>query len=246
MTNLPSISVLSFSFCAFLAGCEEQSDAPSKTGKARSEAVVTADAAASPASTTQEAPSGTASAKKPAAGSPEPSEAPSAEPRQLCAGQWEKAGKPFDPPESSRASSPGFDPPAEDIPTGGGALTWINFWAAWCKPCKEEIPRLRSWEEKLNASGNERLRLVFVSLDDDERQLEAFMEEQPASGLKQTYWLTDGKQRSDWLESVGMEDDPELPTHLLVDAKGKIRCILQGAVEDSDWEQVQKLAETAK
>lgn len=242
MTNLRSISVLSFSFCWFLAGCDEEPGATSKTGKARSEAVV-ADAAASPAPAANEAQAAAASAKKPTAGSP--SEAPS-EPRQLCAGQWNEAGKPFDPPESSRASAPGFDPPAEDIPTGGGALTWINFWAAWCKPCKEEIPRLRSWEEKLNAGGSDQLRLVFVSLDDDERQLEAFMEEQPASGLKQTYWLKDGKQRSAWLESAGMEIDPELPTHLLVDAKGKIRCILQGAVEDSDWEQVQKLAETAK
>jgi thiol-disulfide isomerase/thioredoxin len=130
--------------------------------------------------------------------------------------------------------------PPNELPSGAGAWTWINFWAAWCAPCREEIPRLKRWEREL-ATATPSLRLVFVSLDDDERQLNAFLAEQPSSGLRSTYWLKEGKQREDWLAEAKLEADPELPAHLLVDPSGKVRCKVQGAVEDSDFDRVRAI-----
>lgn len=106
--------------------------------------------------------------------------------------------------------------------------TWVNFWAAWCAPCKEEIPRLRAWERKLAP----RLGLSFVSLDDDARQLRAFLES--SADLRASYWLKEGEERDEWMIAAGLEPDPELPIHLLVDSEGRIRCKIQGAVEDAD------------
>ena len=48
-----------------------------------------------------------------------------------------------------------------------GGFTWVNFWAAWCVPCREEIPRLMGWQKKLTGTGKS-FRLHFVSVDDDE------------------------------------------------------------------------------
>ena len=45
------------------------------------------------------------------------------------------------------------------------------------------------------------------------------------------------------LDEVGVGADPELPAHLILDPKGKLRCIVEGAVEDDDYEQVAKLFE---
>jgi hypothetical protein len=86
-----------------------------------------------------------------------------------------------------------------------------------------------------------RLRLQFVSLDDDRRQLEQFLKDPGETRLTSTYWLEEGEPREKWLVSAGMPADPELPVQLLVDPKGKARCIIQGAVDDSDWPRVAEL-----
>ncbi len=224
---------------AILGGCDENAEAPSSQSLSRGQAVVasnsakTSGARANPREETSASRRGDSSAA---------TEAPAKErkePRRLCDKQWDEPGPVFEPTSMSRAAAQGFELPDEKLQLTG-ALTWVNFWAAWCKPCKEEIPRLVEWQEKLNGEG-EKFRLAFVSLDDDERQLRDFMRDQPQDGLKGTYWLKDGRERNEWLAAAGMDTDPELPTHLLIDASGRVRCILSGAVEDADFERVQEL-----
>ena len=161
-------------------------------------------------------------------------------PRQLCAGQMGGAGRDMPKGSISRAASPGAAEPPKTVEVGGGKWTWINFWAAWCVPCKEEMPRLVGWEKKLNA-GKSAFRLVFVTLDDDERQLQDFLKTQTAGGVRSTYWLKEGKEREEWLGALGIQGEPELPAHVLVDPKGKARCVVNGAVEDDDYSQVAAL-----
>jgi thiol-disulfide isomerase/thioredoxin len=115
--------------------------------------------------------------------------------------------------------------------------TWLNFWAAWCVPCKDELPLLLGWQKELAAE----LQFAFVSLDDDERQLREFLERQPATGLQSTYWLPDGASRVAWLDALDLKTEPELPLQLLVDAAGAIRCRIEGAVEASDLAALQRI-----
>jgi thiol-disulfide isomerase/thioredoxin len=159
------------------------------------------------------------------------SRAPKA-PRAICAGQMSASGRaaPKKPLSQSVASGEAALP--STLPLGGG-YTWVNFWAAWCAPCKEEIPRLLKFQQEL-AKSSPGFELSFISLDDDERQLSAFLGSQPPSGLRRTYWLQGGNERDEWLKAAGLETDPELPFHLLFDAKGKLRCVVKGALEDSD------------
>lgn len=152
--------------------------------------------------------------------------------RALCAGQMAGPGRALPKKSISQSAASGEAPLPDALPLGGG-YSWVNFWAAWCKPCKEEIPRLQRFEQELLKS-SPGFKLSFVSLDDDERQLSAFLGEQPASGLRRTYWLKEGKEREEWLKSAGLEPDPDLPFHLLFDAKGKLRCVVKGALEDAD------------
>ncbi|HOU94248.1 MAG TPA: TlpA disulfide reductase family protein [Polyangiaceae bacterium] len=159
--------------------------------------------------------------------------------RTLCEAALERPGKAVPEAKFAREAAPGASPVAEALPVGG-QWTWLNFWAAWCVPCKEEIPRLLAWEQKLNAAGIS-FQVAFVSLDDDARQLRAFLAEQPPTGLRATYWLDDLDRRKEWLEKVGVGGDPELPEHLLIDPKGKIRCVIEGAVEDADYDRVRQL-----
>ena len=207
---------------AFLPGCNQERKAP-PAPKARSEAI-----------------QGAAVASSSPAPSPKPPAAhATAEPRRgkLCEGQMQKAPRAMPASDISRASAPGAAEPAPVLPLGGGKWTWVNFWAAWCVPCKEEIPRLFAWEKKLNQAGIP-FRLVFVTLDDDERQLSEFLRGQATGGLQSTYWLKEGEEREKWLEEVGWDKDPKLPAHLLADPQGKLRCVIDGAVEDGDYGQL--------
>ena len=82
------------------------------------------------------------------------------------------------------------------------------------------------------------MNLVFLSLDDDERQLEQFLASQPEQGVRSTYWLREGHERDDWLAGIGLGKDPQLPAQLLVDPHGKVRCSVTGAVEDQDYAEI--------
>ena len=152
--------------------------------------------------------------------------------RALCAGQMSGPGRTVAKKPISQNIASGEAALPEALPLGGG-YTWVNFWAAWCAPCKEEIPRLLRFQQEL-AKVSPGFKLSFISIDDDERQLVAFLGGQPQSGLRRTYWLKEGKEREDWLKAAALDLDPELPFHLLFDAKGKLRCVVKGAVEDGD------------
>jgi thiol-disulfide isomerase/thioredoxin len=217
------IAVAGAALALTVAGCDEgvQKDllAPPTPGQGRSNAVTVGKGEAT----------GSARAATPAA-SLHPTQGAAA-PRRLCAGQAPRrapAGA------ISTAAAPGAQALPASVAFGVGKWVWVNFWAAWCKPCKEEMPRLLGWQQKLRASGV-LLDLVFVSLDDDERQLRRFLEEQPGNGVRASYWLPEGAGRTSWLGALGMKEAAQLPVHALAAPSGQVTCMIEGAVEDSDY-----------
>jgi thiol-disulfide isomerase/thioredoxin len=125
------------------------------------------------------------------------------------------------------------------IPFGAGKWIWVNLWAAWCKPCIAEMPRLRQFHQQLRKDGV-LVDLAFVSLDDDGRQLQRFLDGEKQGGLRQSYWLKEDA-REGWLAPFKVSADAELPVHLFVDPKGSVRCIINGAVEQDDFPKLSKM-----
>ena len=134
----------------------------------------------------------------PTVGAQTAAHAPPAAPRKLCEGQLDKPGRPLPARALSHAQAPGAPVLPDTLGTGGNRWTWVNFWAAWCGPCKEEMPRLQAWERKLGGA----LSLAFISLDDDERQLREFLAAQPATGVRTSFWLPEGAARDAWRDAV--------------------------------------------
>jgi thiol-disulfide isomerase/thioredoxin len=161
-------------------------------------------------------------------------------PRKLCDAETapgSKTGRALPKGTFDTAAASGAALPDGKLDVGGGRWTWINFFAAWCIPCKEEIPRLKTWEQKLATS----LRVRFISLDDDDRQLGRFLEQQPPTGVRASLWLKPGNHRDSFLEGLKLKSSPSLPAHALVDPQGRVRCAFEGAVDDSDYGQIETI-----
>jgi hypothetical protein len=102
------------------------------------------------------------------------------------------------------------------------------------------MPRLLAWQDRLASAGTP-VQVAFVSLDDDSRQLEQFLSQQPPAGVRSSYWLSDGPGRAAWLSGLKMKSAPELPEHALVDPAGHVRCFIEGAVEEADYAEIAAL-----
>lgn len=223
MGRLPSL--IACAACALVA-CNDDKSPPTPPAGGRSEAVLAKSAPSAAPLVATSAPAVPAASIA----------APKAPPRHLCESEVQKSGRALPRATFDTAAASGAVAPEAHVDTGGGRWTWINFFAAWCAPCKEEIPRLRGWEQKLSSS----LRVRFVSLDDDERQLDKFLNEQPATGVRASLWLKPGANRDGFLQGLKL-GDPSLPAHALVDPQGKVRCAFSGAVEDGDLPQIESI-----
>jgi thiol-disulfide isomerase/thioredoxin len=169
----------------------------------------------------------------------QPAAAPAA-PRHLCAGDANARGRVVPKTPPGQVEAPGAPRLPAGLPLARVGWTWINFWAAWCAPCKEEMPRLLAWQDRLARAGTI-VSVAFVSLDDDPRQLEQFLGQQRPDGVRATYWLGDGPARAAWLTGLKMKSAPELPEHALVDPTGRVRCFIEGAVEEADYAEIAAL-----
>lgn len=227
MGRLQAVAAL---FAAVAAACDRgASGAGGGAASSRSDQVFAAGPTATPTASTALPP-----------GEPPPhtgNAAPRA--RKLCVGDDSAKGRSLAKTPTSHLEATGATRIA-DLSSSRGQWTWINFFAAWCGPCKEEIPRLVEWSDRLAKAGTP-IHLVFVSLDDDRRELQTFLDAQPESGVRSALWLPEGSTRDRWLKSLRIKSDPELPEQAIVDPEGRVRCFIEGAVEDGDYSEISSL-----
>lgn len=57
-----------------------------------------------------------------------------------------------------------------------GKVVFLNFWATWCPPCREEIPSMERLNEVL---GGKDFVMLAINTDENVKDLEAFVKEDP-------------------------------------------------------------------
>ena len=222
-------------FGVLLAACPADDPAPDGGGARRSDMVV-ADGAPTPPVTTHDA-AGT-HASTPDAGP--------AAPRRtgpLCAERSTsiRAAATVPAPGGRVLQAADAAAPAAIDPSAAH-WTWLNLWAAWCVPCREEMPLLRSWMTRLQQDGAD-VQLALLSLDDDERQLQQFLDRATGALPRASAWLPGGTTRTRWLKAVGLRDSPGLPVQLLIRPGGALACAIQGAVEPTDYDEIKRIVQ---
>ena len=106
-----------------------------------------------------------------------------------------------------------------DLRAYRGKVVVLNFWASWCAPCLEEMPRFAAWQ-KQNASDG--LQVIGVSLDDDAEPVRRIVRK---LGVNYPVLMGD--------EQLGMQYGGilGLPVTYLIDRKGEIRARFQGETD---------------
>jgi thiol-disulfide isomerase/thioredoxin len=114
-----------------------------------------------------------------------------------------------------------------------GQVVFINFWATWCPPCRDELPSMVALGKELSERYPGRFKMVAVSVDDDwETVLNFFRGPPPA-------WLTvarDGTQEATrayyCAARGGCPQDFKFPETYIVDGTGRLIAYVVGP---RDW-----------
>jgi cytochrome c biogenesis protein CcmG, thiol:disulfide interchange protein DsbE len=101
-----------------------------------------------------------------------------------------------------------------------GKVVVLNFWASWCKPCREESPLLDRWHRRMKRGGGTVLGVDTLDLTTDARD---FIREYELSYPM----LRDGEGES--RESFGIVGFPET---FVIDRRGRIAAVRRGPVDD--------------
>jgi peroxiredoxin len=107
-----------------------------------------------------------------------------------------------------------------------GKVVFLNFWATWCPPCREEMPAMERLNEIL---GGKDFVMLAVNVDENIKDLEAFVKETPHGFTI----LSDADGKIQKLYKVF-----KFPETFIIDQRGEIVEHLVGA---RDWSSTEAL-----
>lgn len=103
-----------------------------------------------------------------------------------------------------------------ELPDFAGQVTYIDFWASWCAPCKASFPEMERIYQDHQSKG---FQVLAVSVDSSEKAMRRFLDRAAPS-------FTVVRDASQALVSdAGIE---AMPTSFLVDRQGIIRAVHYG------------------
>ena len=113
-----------------------------------------------------------------------------------------------------------------------GEVLFVNFWASWCGPCRQEMPILDELHQRYESAG---FKVIGISIDEDISEANEALEDIPVTFPV----LYDSTSKVSKLFDVDA-----MPTSILVDRNGKMRFLHRGykpGYEDDYRAQIREL-----
>jgi cytochrome c biogenesis protein CcmG, thiol:disulfide interchange protein DsbE len=107
-----------------------------------------------------------------------------------------------------------------DLAAYRGKVVVLNYWASWCRPCREESPLLERWHKRIAKQGGT---VLGVNANDVDYKARAFVRE---------YALSYPQLRDKASTSVGKLGIVGFPETFVIDRRGYIAAVQRGPVTE--------------
>ena len=114
-----------------------------------------------------------------------------------------------------------------------GKITFFNFWATWCPPCRAEMPSIERLYKQMSGTN---FRIIAVNAGENRSQVASFIE-------KNKYTFPIYLDESNALSSIFAARG--IPSTSLVNKEGKVIAVRIGAMEYDQAELIKLLKELA-
>lgn len=105
------------------------------------------------------------------------------------------------------------------LATYRGKVVFLNFWASWCPPCREEVPLLTRFQRKLGDRGT----VLGVTYKDDPEASRAFARK---------FGINYPSLRDSRLELAPEYGTRALPETFVIDTQGRLVAVSRGQVTE--------------
>jgi thiol-disulfide isomerase/thioredoxin len=116
-----------------------------------------------------------------------------------------------------------------------GKVLFVNFWATWCPPCRDELPSMLALGREIEARHPGRFKMVAVSVDDDWDVVREFFGGRPPPGLTVTLDTEQLTTRAWYCVARGAcPESYKFPESYIVDKSGRLVAYVVGPRNWSD------------
>jgi thiol-disulfide isomerase/thioredoxin len=123
-----------------------------------------------------------------------------------------------------------------DLAALRGQVVFVNFWATWCPPCREEMPSMLRLGQELAARYPGRFKMVAISVDEDLAAVRQYFGAPPFSGVPAELTVAhDADQavtKAYYCTARGSCPDLKFPETYIVDKGGRLVAYVVGP---RDW-----------
>jgi thiol-disulfide isomerase/thioredoxin len=97
-----------------------------------------------------------------------------------------------------------------------GKLVYIDVWASWCGPCRQQFPLAKKMKENLPPELKKQIIFMYVSIDNSEDQWKKAIDDFEIEGVNV---ISEGGWGSKIISHFGISS---IPRYVIIDKKGKI------------------------
>jgi len=145
--------------------------------------------------------------------------------------------------DHSSAAAPPFELAALDgsrisLSQFRGQVVFVNFWATWCPPCRDEMPSMVRLGKALESKHPGKFKMVAISVDEAWDPVKEYFAAPPfggpPAGVTVALDASGGSARAYYCAARGFCPDIKFPETYIVDGNGKLVGYVVGP---RDWSQ---------